>query len=144
MWSAENSCSQSRLVMIWNTQRNAAKHCSRKKSPWSRYSVYNLVVSGYSEWKTATLTRCAQKSKDNPTTTVIIRINAAAFIKFLALNMRRLFRGSVYCKPPCNNSSEFIVPWRCFTKASDRKNEKVIWWQILQCGCAHFMECSSC
>ena len=24
------------------------------------------------------------------------------------------------------------------------KNEKVIWWQILQYGCAHFMESSSC
>ena len=29
-------------------------------------------------------------------------------------------------------------------KASVRKNEKVIWWQIFQCGFAHFMECSSC
>ena len=30
--------------------------------------------------------------------TVIIRINAAAFNKFLALQMRRLFEGGVYCK----------------------------------------------
>ena len=30
--------------------------------------------------------------------TVIIRINAAAFIKFLALKMRRLFEGGVYSR----------------------------------------------
>ena len=31
-------------------------------------------------------------------TTVIIRINAAAFIKFLALQVRRLFEGGVYSR----------------------------------------------
>ena len=32
------------------------------------------------------------------TDTVTIRINAAAFIKFLALKMRRLFEGGVYLR----------------------------------------------
>ena len=36
--------------------------------------------------------------------TVVIRTNAAAFIKFL-------FEGSVYCKP-CNNNCEFIVSFK--------------------------------
>ena len=47
--------------------------------------------------------------------TVIIPINAAASIKFLALKLDaafirelRLFEAGVYCKP-CNNICEFIV-----------------------------------
>ena len=43
--------------------------------------------------------------------TVIIRISAAAFIKVLALKMRRLFEYGVYCKP-CNNNYEFIAIYK--------------------------------
>ena len=42
------------------------------------------------------------------TNTVIIRINTTAFIKFLALRVRHLVEGGVYCKF-CNNNCEFIV-----------------------------------
>ena len=41
--------------------------------------------------------------------TVIIRINVAAFIKFLALKMRRLFEGGVYSRAAFND----IFPCPC-------------------------------
>ena len=43
--------------------------------------------------------------------TVFTRLNAAAFIKFLAFPMWRLFKGSVYSR------AAFIRGWRLFQKS---------------------------
>ena len=51
--------------------------------------------------------------------TVIIRVNAAAFIKFLALKMRRLFEDGVYCKP-CNNCEFIALP-----KVTDKRKGEI-------------------